>query len=94
MGYPELRGGNMNNSNPENPEDQTFRFSVGDPRSCEAIFTKVAHGYTVTVSLREDGRTRALSESTVATFADAEAVAKAFASQHEFPWYKVAVVSR
>jgi len=44
----------MNNSNPENPEDQTFRLSVGDPRSNQAIFTKVADGYTVTVSLKED----------------------------------------
>jgi hypothetical protein len=64
---------------------------VGDPRSCQAIFTKVADGYAVTVSLKENGRTRALAESTVATFADAEAVAKAFVSQQEFPWYKIVV---
>jgi hypothetical protein len=35
-----------------------------------------------------------MSEVTVDTYADAEDVAKAFASQREFPWYKVAVVSR
>ena len=65
-----------------------------DQRTCQAIFTKVADGYTVTVSLKEGGQTRSLAESTVDTFSDAEAVAKAFASQHEFPWYKVEVSSR
>jgi hypothetical protein len=83
--------GSMNDTNTQKPEAQTFRLSVGDPRNCQAIFTKVADGYTVTVSLKEDGRTRALAQSTVDTFADAEAVAKAFASQQEFPWYKVVV---
>ena len=89
----------MNDTTPKKPEDQTSRLSVGHPRSplgqalrsCQAIFTKVADGYSVTVSLKEDGRTRSSAESTVDTFADAEAVGKAFASQHEFPWYKVVV---
>ena len=66
----------MNDTSTEKPEDQTFRLSVGDPRSCQAIFTKVVDGYTVTVSLKENGRTRALAQSTVDTFADAEGVAK------------------
>jgi hypothetical protein len=81
----------MNDTSTEKPEGQAFRHSVGDPRSCQAIFTKVTDGYTVTVSLKENGRTRALAQSTVDTFADAEAVSKAFASQQEFPWYKVVV---
>jgi hypothetical protein len=84
----------MNDTNPEKPEDKTSRLSAGNPRSCQATFTKLANGYTVEASLKEDRRTRAIAESTVATFADAEAMARAFASQHEFPWYKVAVVSR
>jgi hypothetical protein len=67
---------------------------VGDQRSCQATIIKVADVYTVTVSLREDGHTRVLAESTVDTCTDAETVAKAFASQHEFPWSTVAVVSR
>lgn len=84
----------MADANPQNAEDQTFRLSMGDSRSCQASFTKVPDGHAVTVSLKEDGRTRVLFESTVNGYADAEAVAKAFASQQEFPWYKVAVVSR
>ncbi len=69
--------GNVNDTNPGKLEDQTFRLSVGDPRSCQATIIKVADGYTVTASLKEDGRTRSSAESTVDTFADAEAVAKA-----------------
>jgi hypothetical protein len=84
----------MNDTNPKNPGDQTLPLSVGDPRSCQASIVKVADGYTVMVALEGTSRIRMLAESCVDTYEDAEAVAKAFASQHEFPWYKVAVVSR
>ena len=78
----------------KNPEELEFRLSAGDPRSCEVIIIKVADRYTVKVSLQDDGRTPALAESIVDSYSDAEEVAKAFASQLEFPWYKVAVMSR
>ena len=48
----------------------------------------------MTVALKEAGRTRAAAESIVDSYAEAETVAKTFASQQSFPWYKVAVVSR
>jgi hypothetical protein len=83
----------MNDTKPEKPEEHAVRLSVGDPRSCQATILKVADGYTVMVALEEGSRLRMLSESSVDSYADAEAVAKAFASQHEFPWYKVAVIS-
>jgi hypothetical protein len=75
-------------------EEQTVRLSVGDPRSIQATIIKVSDEYTVTVSLKEAGRTRAAAESIVDSYAEAETVAKTFASQQSFPWYKVAVVSR
>ena len=84
----------MKGPDPENPEDQTFRLSVGDPRSVQATIDKVADAYTVMVSLIQAGRTRAAAESIVDSYAEAETVAKTFASQQSFPWYKVAVVSR
>jgi hypothetical protein len=90
----DVTGSQEGHMNDFKPEDQTFRLSVGDPRRCQATFTKVTDGYTVTVSLKEDGRTRALAESIVDSYGEAETVAKTFASQQEFPWYKVAVVSR
>jgi hypothetical protein len=82
----------MGNTKLENPKEQTIRLSVGDPRSCQASIVKMAHGYTVMVALEETSHIRMLSESPVDSYA--EAVAKAFASQHEFPWYKVTVGSR
>ena len=69
----------------EKPGDRAFWLSVRDPRSCQATIIKVADGYTVTVSLKEAGRTRMLAESTVDSYADAETVAQAFPSQDEFP---------
>ena len=82
------------NNKPEKPEEHTVPLSVGDPRSAQATINKGADGYTVTVSLKDGGRTRAASEGTVDSYAEAETVAKTFASQQSFPWYKVAVVSR
>jgi hypothetical protein len=84
----------MNNPKPRKPEEYTAPLSGGDPRIVQAIITKVADGYTVTVSLKTGGRTHSLAESTVDSYADAEAVAKAFAARQEFPWYKVVVSSR
>jgi hypothetical protein len=70
------------------PQDST------EQRSCHATITKGFAGYAVAVSLKEDGRTRVLTYKTVESYAEAETVARAFASQQGFPWHKVAVVSR
>jgi hypothetical protein len=83
----------MNDTKPEKSEEHTVRLSVGDPRSVQATINKVADGYAVTVSLIEAGRTRAAAESIV-SYGEAETVAKTFASQQSFPWYKVAMVSK
>ena len=84
----------MNDTKPEKPEERTVPLAVGDPRGAQATIKKVADGYEVTISLIEAGRTRAAAESVVDSYAEAETVAKTFASQQDFPWYKVAVVSR
>jgi hypothetical protein len=81
----------MNYTNPEKPEERAVPLSVGDPRSAQATIKKVADGYEVTISLIEAGRTRAAAESIVDSYAEAETVAKTFASQQEFPWYMVVV---
>ena len=81
------------NNNPEKPEEHTVPLSVGDPRSAQATIKKVADGYEVTISLIEAGRTRAAAESVVGSYTEAETVAKTFASQQSFPWYKVVVMS-
>jgi hypothetical protein len=84
----------MTDAKPEASDEHTVRLSVGDPRSVQAPINKVADGYAVTVSLIEAGRTRAAAESIVDSYAEAETVARTFASQQSFPWYKVAVVSK
>ena len=81
------------NNNPEKPEVHTVPLSVGDPRSAQATINKIADGYEVTISLIEAGRTRAAAESVVGSYTEAETVAKTFASQQSFPWYKVVVMS-
>ena len=84
----------MNDTKLEKPEERTVPLSVGDPRSAQATIDKVADGYNVTVSLKDGERIRAASEGNVDTYAEAETVARTFASQLDFPWYKVALVSR
>ena len=81
------------NDQPEEAEEHTVPLSVGDPRSAQATIKKVADGYEVTISLIEAGRTRAAAESVVDSYTEAETVAKTFASQQSFPWYKVVVMS-
>jgi hypothetical protein len=51
-----------------------------EQRSCQATITKGFKGYTVAVSLKEDGRTRVLTQKTVDSYGAAETVARVFAS--------------
>jgi len=65
-----------------------------EQRSCQATITKGFDGYTVTVSLKEDGRIRVLTQKTVESYHEAEMAARVFAAQQGFPWNEVAVVSK
>ena len=62
--------------------------------TANATIRKVFDGFKVTVTMRQDGLLRALTEKTVATYAEAEAVVRAFAAAHEVSWEEVEVVSR
>jgi hypothetical protein len=59
-----------------------------------ATMRKVFDGFKVTVTIRQDGLLRALTEKTAATYAEAEAVVRAFAATHDVAWEDVEVVSR
>jgi hypothetical protein len=50
-------------------------------------------GYMVTVSITEDNQTHELVTKTVPSRSEAETIAKAFASLHGVPWYKLEVSS-
>ena len=67
---------------------------VGDVRNIEAVVTRVVDGFSVTVVMLENERTRILAERTVNSHFEAGTVAKAFASLNSIPWHRVAVVSR
>jgi hypothetical protein len=58
-----------------------------------ASITERRDGYRVSVSMTEDRQTRELVTRTVPSRGEAETIAKAFASHHGVPWYKVEVSS-
>jgi len=58
-----------------------------------ASITERRDGYRVTVSMNQDKHTRELVTRTVPSRREAETIAKAFASLHGVPWYKVEVSS-
>jgi hypothetical protein len=68
--------------------------SISYARIAQATFSKRDSGYKVTLVVREDGRTRNLVENVVASLAEAETLARAYAATHEVPWEKVVVISR
>ena len=68
--------------------------SISNARIAQATFSKRESGYKVTLVVREDGRTRDLVENEVASLADAETLAKAYAATYGVPWDKVVVISQ
>ena len=56
---------------------------------------KLGHGYKDrALVVREDGRTRDLVDNAVASYAEAETMARAYAAKHGVPWEKVIVISQ
>ena len=62
--------------------------------SCQATIRKGLQGYTVTLTMRQNGTARVLVDKVVESYAEAETVARAFAAQQGYPWHNVAVVSK
>ena len=67
---------------------------VADERSIQVVLDRMLDGYSVIVQLTEGELTRGLAEATVATFDEAEAIARKHAGENNFPWHKVAVICR
>jgi hypothetical protein len=63
-------------------------------KTVQATIRKIFGGHTVTATIRENGATRALTEKTVITYAQAEALVRDFAATHDVAWEKVEVVSK
>jgi hypothetical protein len=54
---------------------------MGDVTAVRATITKIPEGYSVTVLIRESGRSRVLVGKTAASLFEAEAVTESFAAQ-------------
>ena len=65
-----------------------------DARTIRVVDDRVIDGYSLTVSMTVGKLTRALTETTVSTFDEAEKIARAKASDNGFSWEKVAVICR
>ena len=68
---------------------------MANVNTVRATITRAMDGwYTLTVSIRENGRSRVLIEKPAASIIDAESVAEAFAARHGAPWHTVEVLYR
>ena len=67
---------------------------VADERSIQVVVDRMLDGYSIMISMAEGELTQVLTETTVATFVEAEKIAYAAAAENNFPWHKVAVVCR
>ena len=67
---------------------------VADERSIQVVLDRMLDGYSVMIWMAEGKLTRVLADAIVATFDEAEMIARMHASENNFPWHKVAVVCR
>jgi hypothetical protein len=67
---------------------------IADARSIQATVNRLLEGYALTVSMTESEITRVLVETTVASYGEAETVARTHASQNKVPWQRVAILCR
>ena len=67
---------------------------VADERRIQVVLDRMIDGYSVMISMAEGKLTRVLADATVATFDEAELIARKHAGENNFPWHKVAVVCR
>ena len=67
---------------------------VADERSIQVVLDRVVDGYSVMISMAEGKLTRVVADATVATFDEAEMIARKHAGENNFPWHKVAVICR
>ena len=59
-----------------------------------ATITKIFEGYSLTLVMKESGRSRLLIDKRAASVFEAEAVAESFTALHRIPWHTVEVLYR
>jgi hypothetical protein len=59
-----------------------------------ATITKIFEGYSLTLVVKESGRSRLLIDKRAASVFEAEAAAESFTALHRIPWHTVEVLYR
>jgi hypothetical protein len=59
-----------------------------------ATITKIFEGYSLTLVVKESGRSRVLIDKRAASVFEAEAAAESFTALHRIPWRTVEVLYR
>jgi hypothetical protein len=59
-----------------------------------ATITKIFEGYSLTLVVKESGRSRLLIDKRAASALEAEAAAESFTALHRIPWHTVEVLYR
>jgi hypothetical protein len=67
---------------------------VAGERSIQVVLDRMLDGYSAMISVAEGKLTRVLADATVATFDEAEMIARKHAGENNCPWHKVAVICR
>ena len=67
---------------------------VAGERSIQVVLDRMLDGYSAMISVAEGKLTRVLADATVATFDEAEMIARKHAGENNFAWHKVAVICR
>jgi len=67
---------------------------MANVNAVRATITKIFEGYSLTVVIRESGRSRLLIDKKTASMPEAEAAAEGFTAQRQIPWHTVEVLYR
>jgi hypothetical protein len=67
---------------------------MADVIAVRATITKIFEGYSLTLAMKESGRSRLLLDKRAASVVEAEAMAASFTALHRTPPHKVKVLYR
>jgi hypothetical protein len=67
---------------------------MAELHAVRATITKIFEGYSLTLVMKESGRSRLLIDKRAASVTEAEAAAESFTALHRIPWHTVEVLYR
>lgn len=67
---------------------------VANGRTIQVVVDRLLDGYSVSIAVIDGDLQRTIAETMVATFNEAEAIARRHATENNIPWHKVAMICR